>query len=372
MSLKQINLTENENIHYLGRHGKIERVYPLFGTGSGIEIEIKARELWIEVQSDYEIYEPWISVLLDKAKYSRQMIEKGKTWILIFRNFDKTIKHTVKIVKDTQAMSGDLKCYLRICNIKFDGELCIPRKKQLKIEFIGDSITSGEGAVGAKTNMEWLPFVFSGVDNYATMLADELNADYRIVSQSGWGVLSSWDGNPSNNIPDYYEYISGFSNGEENQKDGAKDKYNFASWIADYVIVNLGTNDFSAFLQPALYTDKKGNLFDQKMENGIMEIKSANRLKQAIFDFLIKIRKNNPNAKIVWAYGMLGRELADFLKKTIEQFKKDKGDSRIYFLLLEAATNETLGSREHPGYLCHLSAKNKLIDFLKTIQEKDL
>lgn len=366
-TLEKIDLQENKNIHYFGRYGKMRQSFPMFGTGSGVEFMIKVKELWIEVESDYEMYEPWISILLDGAKYSRQMIQRGKTWIQIIQNFDEAIEHKLKIVKDTQAMSGDARCYLRLCNIKVDGIIYSVKEKAMNIEVIGDSITSGEGASGAKSNMEWLPFVFSGVDNYAVMLADELNADYRIISQSGWGVLSSWDGNPNNNIPDYYDYISGFSNGTENIKDGAKELYEFAKWKSDYVIVNLGTNDFSAFSQPSQYLDKYGKLFDQRYENGVMEFESEKRLKTAIFDFVKKIRKNNPTAKIIWAYGMLGSELNNLIKDVIEEFKLKEVDTKIYFLELEAATPETMGSREHPGYACHLAAKNKLKAFIESI-----
>ena len=48
---------------------------------------------------------------------------------------------------------------------------------------------------------DWIPAFFSSVNNYAVMAADRLNADFRLVSQSGWGIVSGWDNNPHTLLP---------------------------------------------------------------------------------------------------------------------------------------------------------------------------
>ena len=40
------------------------------------------------------------------------------------------------------------------------------KEKKLKIEFSGDSITSAEGAIGAKNDMDWIPMFFSAHNSY--------------------------------------------------------------------------------------------------------------------------------------------------------------------------------------------------------------
>ena len=60
------------------------------------------------------------------------------------------------------------------------------------------------------------------------LTAKKLEADFRIISQSGWGVLSSWDNDPKCAIPKYYEKVCGVVNGERNEELGAyeyKDVY---------------------------------------------------------------------------------------------------------------------------------------------------
>ncbi len=41
----------------------------------------------------------------------------------------------------------------------------------------------------------------SSSENYATFTAKALDADYRIISQGGWGVYCGWDNDVRHNIP---------------------------------------------------------------------------------------------------------------------------------------------------------------------------
>jgi hypothetical protein len=52
---------------------------------------------------------------------------------------------------------------------------------------VGDSITSGEGTVGAVYEEDWISAFFSAENTYPRMVADALSAEYRVISQSGWG-----------------------------------------------------------------------------------------------------------------------------------------------------------------------------------------
>ena len=56
-----------------------------------------------------------------------------------------------------------------------------------RLEFVGDSITSGEGTVGAVYEEDWISAFFSAENTYPRMVADALSAEYRVISQSGWG-----------------------------------------------------------------------------------------------------------------------------------------------------------------------------------------
>jgi lysophospholipase L1-like esterase len=256
-----------EEIKYLKIHGRTAggtASLPLFWTGSGIELNVKGSELWIEVEVDYGLYEPWIGVLINSAKVSRQMLNKGRYWLCLFRGMNENTVKNVRVIREVQAMNGDPDCSLVIHSVRADGEFLPVKERPVKIEFIGDSITSGEGAVGAREEEDWISMWFSATDNYTALTARELNADYRVISQSGWGVLTSWDNNPDCNLPKYYEKVCGLLTGEKNEKLGALKENDFSAWQPDIVVVNLGTNDSSAFNTPEWKDEATGRHHKQR------------------------------------------------------------------------------------------------------------
>lgn len=212
-NLKVHTLADIEHLKIHGRTTGLLSPLTLFWTGSAVELNVKSSELWLEVEADYDVYEPWISILINSVPVSRQMLVTGRYWICVFRGMNDRVVKNVRIVKDVQAMSGDPGCSLQIHAVKMDGKFLPVADKPHKIEFIGDSITSGEGSIGAKAEEDWIPMWFSAINNYTSMTADALNAEYRVISQSGWGVLTSWDNNPHGNIPDCYEQVCGLLTG---------------------------------------------------------------------------------------------------------------------------------------------------------------
>ncbi len=91
---------------------------------------------------------------------------------------------------------------------------------------------------------------FSSLRDYAYLTAKELDAEYRVFSQSGWGVCNTWDNNPNGALPKYYRQICGLMKSDMNEELGGNENFDFSSWQPDVIVVNLGTNDASAFDQP--------------------------------------------------------------------------------------------------------------------------
>lgn len=370
-NLKIYTLNHIKNLKVHGRMTGNLTPLTLFWTGSGIELNTKGSELWIEVEVDYDMYEPWISVLVDSTPVSRQMLTKGKYWVCVFRTMDKNDVKNIRIVRDVQAMSGDPSCSLRIHAVKFDGEFLPVSERPYKIEFIGDSITSGEGTVGAKKEQEWISMWFSAIDNYTYITAEELNADYRVISQSGWGVLASWDNNPHCNIPEYYDKVCGLLTGKKNEALGAFKQNDFDAWQPDVVVVNLGTNDAGAFNSPEWKDEVTGETHKQRLnEDGTYNAEDLKAFEDAVKAFLIKLRKYNKNTHIVWVYGMLGIPMMPSIYRAVDNFTKETGDRKVSVFQLPNTTDETIGSRCHPGILAHEKAAKELSEYIKEILEK--
>ena len=91
---------------------------------------------------------------------------------------------------------------------------------------------------------------------------------------------------------------------------GAGDKNDFTSWQPDAVLVNLGTNDAFAFQSKAWVDEGTGETFEQKLNpDGSYEAESLARFEDAVYNFLVVLRRDNPHAHIVWLYGMIGRTM---------------------------------------------------------------
>lgn len=367
-SLKYIPMQECEKLRTYGRCVRdIEHVV-LFWTGSGVEINVKASELWVEVESTYNNMEPWISYKVNGALIGRQMLTKGRYFVPLFRNMNSEQEKVVRIYKDVQAMADDQMHGLRILGFLTDGELCDLPEKKLKLEFIGDSITSGEGLRGAKTEWDWIPMFFDSVHDYATLVAEELDADYHIVSQSGWGTLTGWDNNPNSALPDYYDRVCGLASGDRNEKLGSQAAYDFWAWSADAIVINLGTNDNGAFNSPAYKDPISGKLFKQRLnEDGSFNEEDLAKFKEAVVLFLAHLRIKNPLAKLIWAYGMLGKDLEPTIKEAVDEYIENTGDDSVFYQSLPGVTPETVGSREHPGVLAHRATADVLLKKIKEV-----
>ena len=326
----------------------------LFWTGSGIEINIAAKELWIDLESHYSEMEPWILIRINGSLVSRMMIHEGRRKICVFRGFDEAETHNVKIIKETQAMSEDTEHCLLVHTlfVSSEAEFFPVKKASYNFEFIGDSITCGEGLAGARNEACWSSAWMSTANNYAFLVSEKLDADCRIIAQSGWGIYCGWDGRTDCSLPDYYTQVCGLASGEKNIRLGAAQQYQFEKWPADCVILSLGTNDACAFSE-RLTSDGKLNGSD------------VHAFKEASVSFLKQIRKNNPNSYIIWMYGLMNSELSDVIADCIALYKVQTSDERISYLSVQEMTAESAGSRTHPGPVAHTQVAKLLLAEIK-------
>src|SRR5699024_2431530 len=89
------------------------------------------------------------------------------------------------------------------------------------------------------------------------------------------------------------------------------------------------------------------------------------QLEQAVVDGLQMLRRCNPQALLVWVYGMLGDELRPTLEQAIARYRRETGDDRGCFFPRPDTTPETVGARQHPGVQSHRRAADALTAFLQ-------
>ena len=367
MELKTIRLTETGNYRVQGRTTADRDPLTLLWSGSSLDLCVQCSELWVEVEGPYEVLENWMAFEVNGAVLARQMVSPKRTWVCVFRARNAAKPTNVRIIKEVQAMSADPKHCLKIYGLRLDGELLPAAPKKHRIEFIGDSVTSAEGAIGDTKEEDWIAMFFSHVHSYPYMVSKELDAEYRIVSQSGWGTYVSWDNQKKCTIPRYYEQICGLVPGENFAPAGFHEKYDFSQWQPEVICVNLGTNDDGAFQNPA-YTDPvTGEMTKMRMDGDVYNEEDRRNIRQAMHDFLVMLRKDNPKAQILWCFGILGDRMGATIKEAIAEYTKESGDTHVEYLAIPDTTPETVGARWHPGYAAHKAAADVIVNRIQKI-----
>ena len=360
--MKNYPVKEIKNKRILGRNvsGGVcaDGAVRLFWAGSAFEVCVKATEVWARISSDYDVHEIWLAVEVNGFQISRFMAPKEQTLICLARNLNPEKENIITIIKDTQAMPGDVRHELKIDEIALndDGVFCEPVIRNCTIEFIGDSITSGEGLLGRPEDADWITQYFAGSKTYAVQTAKLLNAEWKCISLSGWGISWNWNGDVNARIPRCYSKVCSVLEGPAQKAAGTCENYDFAGG-SDFVVLNLGTNDDIGF---QYHDDGKG----VEGEAGKTEINEVKR-------FLGEIRKFNPRAKIIWTWGMIPLKVVPVLiQQGIEEYKNETGDKNVYALELESMANlekkyEDKGSRDHPGPVTHKKAALRIADFIR-------
>lgn len=232
----------------------------------------------------------------------------------------------------------------------------------LKIEFIGDSITCGYGVEGDLTqtyttatenvNLAW-PYLVAG----------RLAADYSIVSRSGAGIISGYTGdgvrNTDNILPDCYDRMGCSMGNLEAQIAPQSFEYDF-SFEPDVIVVNLGTNDIS-FVRP---TDEQGGLRIDMTEADSRRREFYTEYKK----FIMHVRERNPFSKILCILGVMGTALNDEVETAVRELNA-AGDSRIFLKKLEEqdAEHDGYGTDYHPSRVTQEKLADTVVTALKEI-----
>ena len=392
--MKEVKLKDIPELRVLGRtNGKLDPL-TVFWHASGIEVSVRASELWLEVSASYTVCEPWIVVLIDGEVLQRRPLAAGTERILLFRGLDPGRVRNVRVLRDTQPMQPDPEMVLQFSSFLLpeEGEFLPAAPYKRKIEFIGDSITTGEGSIGTGEDNEWSPIYFDVPLSYTKMTAELLDAEYRCFSQGGWGAYVSWDRNFDNAVPRYFDRLCAFlKDSPEYRALGAYEPWDFASWQPDYVVINLGTNDCSGiygYLNMAADAKESGGAVDPRFSLVSAEelresAESEHRIRAELSafaaagrEFLKKLRAWYPAAHIIWCYGMLDQPQAETIKHILEEevvgeYRRESGDGGAEYLELPATLPGEFGCRMHPGPASHRKAAALLSGHILKLESGD-
>jgi len=267
----------------------------------------------------------YIKVYIDGVEQPDIALTKASQEIVLASGLDASKEHTIKVVKRTNARSSSA----GVTSLSLiDGEKLAPSKASDRlIEFIGDSITVGYATV-AGTSTTWSTATEDSTKTYSEQIANAFGADYMVTAISGRGVVRNTGGDTDKLLPAIYPYI---------------DQYNLPGVEYDFkvqpdvIIINLGTNDASG---------NNPNLTSAEFKTGLKA-------------FLKDVRKYNPNAEIIYAYGLMTTKFATDMATVVDELKAE-GDAHISFLRLPTcqSNEKQIG---HPTAKAYVSRGEMLI-----------
>ncbi|MCA9618849.1 MAG: hypothetical protein KC731_07505 [Myxococcales bacterium] len=198
-----------------------------------------------------------------------------------------------------------------------------------RIEYIGDSISCGYGALGPNESCNFSADTESAYVSYATVAARAVNAAPHIIAYSGKGVFQNYGGNKDELMPELY--LRTLTN-------DAGSTWGFDDPDPDVVVINLGTNDFSATI-------------------------AENDFVSAYVGLLTTVRQHRPNATIYTVrWEGWGSTHMSWVSSAVAQF----GDADVHETDFSIDPNDGWGCDYHPSEATHAKLGAQLAATLKS------
>lgn len=330
------NVAKNHSFHsakssaftYVGRFDFSDKNGPkVWAPGAYIKVDFHGSYCAIKIKDENKFYTHYnyIHVIIDDTIIKRFKLSKTDNTIVIGKNFSEQ-KHHLTICKDTESDIGF---------IQFEGVYCrkiSKLKKRAVIEFIGDSITCGNGSDLSQVNCEdgkWFD-QHNAFMSYGAILARRLKREWILSSVSGIGLTRSCCGNELT-MPQCYQYISFKPTSQI---------YPIWKEHPDLVCVTLGQND--GLQKKQLYVS-------------------------SYLKFLAQLRKTHPKAQFVLCTSPMAKEnlrkhLIDCIQQVV-RIAKNRGEQKLEMFAYSKTYGK--GCLSHPTVEEHLKIAQELFHFIK-------
>ncbi len=246
-------------------------------------------------------------------------------------------EHRFEIYCQSQAKYGAY----AVQSVTLDGEIkAAPAENDLYIEFVGDSITAGHGNIANGGTSDENTLYTDATRGWAYLTAKNLGADWSVIAQSGIAATDgiNWARNPDAPVKDWpsigdvYPKLRFYSDQNTN--------YDFARQ-PDVIVVGLGTNDVW------LESDEAYKDYD---------------IKEGFKDTLTMLRGYNPNAAIIWIYGMLTDGANDRILSAVEELGGE--EAGLYTLKLQ---QDKSGGSGHPGLAVQETYAETVSEYIESV-----
>ncbi len=245
-------------------------------------------------------------------------------------------QHTIEIVKVTESYCGE--CEFLGFQIDNSAKLLPPEAlPDLKIEFIGNSITCGYGIEGSGQPQ---PACDNSYKAYAAVTAKQLNAQFYTTSYSGIGVVSGFAPFLMRQMYNRTIAITTYKPFPLNNI------WDSTKFIPDIIVIALGTNDYNTGLK-----------------NGTITVDA---FKSGYADLVSQIRMVYPNAHIICTNSpMVTDPKLNVNISTVVTDFINTGDKKMHYFSFSYMSGG--GYNWHPGVEDGQTNAKQLADYIRTI-----
>ena len=341
-------------VRYLGRVNENATGGTLLSwPGTGIITAFNGKTITVNmtVKDPTDINE--MEVVVDGKSQTTPIIVKGSTaQYTVTADTDGT--HDLQLIKRTESSIGKV---LFQSFTPASSLVATPAQSTRLIEMIGDSITAGYGVLsngandcgspGAKITD---PNTESAFKAYGSVAARTLNADVSLVAISGRGVSINNDGSPGTNateptMPTLWTLID---------SDDTNSTYDFKRQ-ADVVVINLATNDFYWWAEPA--------------QGATVPPQSS--YVNAYVKLVKDVRSKYANAQIILALGPMMSDYNSMKQLTtaqsyIKAVVSQLGDSKVSTINFPANSTD-IGCNYHPNETSAANMADALVTQIKQV-----
>lgn len=253
----------------------------LSASGFTLRVDASGGDLTVCYRNNYRLY---FAVFVDGTEVLRPLCEKGEG------AFSVTLTpgvHTVEVLKETEARAEN-GAFSEITGISVDGTILEKEPdRDVFIEFIGDSITCGDGSLGTYASGEvWSLADHSATHGFAYLAAQELGADYALVAKGGIGFIKESGGAT---IDPFYDTFCIYRD---------RTPYTPAR-TPDLIVLEIGANDGSVSTEEEYYNALTAFIAKLRALYGkeipIVWFGSSDRNYGAMRRYMLEVKKEDPN-----------------------------------------------------------------------------
>ncbi len=324
-----------QDVRYLGRTYEAAGTQWFNWSAAGFSVRFQGSGLKAKIASNAPnaANYAYLKVYVDGVEQSDILLDQTMQTVVLAEGLNPDEIHTVEIRKRNSPRSSTA----GLLNLEvLDGKKLAPESAKNKlIEFVGDSLTVGYSAADVnKTQSAWSTATEDATKTYSKQVADAFGAEYMVTAISGRGVVMNNSGGSGYLLPEIYPELDIYNN------PGVA--YDFALQ-PDVIVINLGTNDAT---------------------NSNLDIAA---FRTGVYNFVKTVREKNPNAQIIWAYGLrsdkMTAEVDTAIQAAVTQLKEE-GDSKVHYLALPLASNMHLN---HPTAAAYEPSGELLIEKIEEI-----